>query len=412
MNLPFAVAVLVASRHVPETRGTATEHLDLARRGRRVGRPRPRHLRPDRDGSGRRPSSEWSGWPCSWCAEARSPEPMLPLALFRNRQFSGANATTLAVYAALGGAFFLLVLELQVVLGYSRARGRLGAAAGDRADARCCRPGRVPWPSASGPRIPMTIGPLGVAGGLLLWTRVDAGSTYVGAVLPGAIVFGLGLSLTVAPLTATIMASADEEHLGVASGVNNAVARLAGLLAVALLPTRRRASTPRGRRRRSTPASTMPCVVVRGPGGARRRGRAAHRADRGQGGNAHPGRVGASLRRPLPRARPPRRLTPAPAASSRPPRPHPHLEPATPVWQICHPGIAGSSPRPISRRRCGRSVTPASRVRSRTLSLNSRRPCGGTVTPASQVRDPGRSRDAGVADLSLAASRVRSRTPR
>jgi hypothetical protein len=83
----------------------------------------------------------------------------------------------------------------------------------------------------------MAIGPLAVAAGLLLWTRVDAGSTYIGAVLPGAIVFGLGLSLTVAPLTATIMAAADERHLGVASGINNAIARLAGLLAVALLPT-------------------------------------------------------------------------------------------------------------------------------------------------------------------------------
>jgi hypothetical protein len=83
----------------------------------------------------------------------------------------------------------------------------------------------------------MTVGPIVVAAGLLLWTRVDAGSTYVGAVLPGAIVFGLGLSLTVAPLTATIMASAEDEHLGAASGINNAVARVAGLLAVALLPS-------------------------------------------------------------------------------------------------------------------------------------------------------------------------------
>src|SRR5690606_32710387 len=87
-----------------------------------------------------------------------------------------------------------------------------------------------------GPRMPMTVGPLLVAAGLLLWARVDDGSTYVAAVLPGAVVFGLGLSLTVAPLTATIMAAADEGHLGAASGVNNAVARLAGLLAVALLP--------------------------------------------------------------------------------------------------------------------------------------------------------------------------------
>ncbi len=143
---------------------------------------------------------------------------------------------TLAVYAALSGAFFLLVLELQVVLGYSALEAGsalvpvtvlmllLSARAGALAQ-------RI------GPRLPMTVGPLGVAAGLLLWTRVDAGTSYVSGVLPGAIVFGLGLSLTVAPLTATIMAAADDEHLGVASGVNNAIARLAGLLAVALLPT-------------------------------------------------------------------------------------------------------------------------------------------------------------------------------
>ena len=82
----------------------------------------------------------------------------------------------------------------------------------------------------------MTIGPIGVAAGLLLWTRVGVGATYVEAVLPGAVVFGLGLACTVAPLTATIMASADGEHLGAASGVNNAIARLAGLLAVTILP--------------------------------------------------------------------------------------------------------------------------------------------------------------------------------
>jgi hypothetical protein len=167
--------------------------------------------------------------------EARSPAPMLPLALFRNRQFSGANLTTLAVYAALSGAFFLLVLQLQVALGYSALEAGMAllpvtllmVLLSSRAGA---------WAQRIGPRLPMTIGPIGVAAGLLLWTRVGVGTTYVEAVLPGAIVFGLGLACTVAPLTATIMASADSEHLGAASGVNNAIARLAGLLAVAILP--------------------------------------------------------------------------------------------------------------------------------------------------------------------------------
>jgi hypothetical protein len=87
-----------------------------------------------------------------------------------------------------------------------------------------------------GPRLPMTVGPLVVAAGLLLFGRVQPGATYPGTVLPAATVFGAGLALTVAPLTSAVLAAVDERHLGVASGVNNAVARLGGLLAVALLP--------------------------------------------------------------------------------------------------------------------------------------------------------------------------------
>src|ERR1700738_463433 len=87
-----------------------------------------------------------------------------------------------------------------------------------------------------GPRWPMTIGPMIVTAGLLLLLGTRPGSHYVAAVLPGVVVFGAGLALTVAPLTATVLAAADERHAGVASGVNNAVARAAGLLAVALLP--------------------------------------------------------------------------------------------------------------------------------------------------------------------------------
>jgi EmrB/QacA subfamily drug resistance transporter len=234
VNVPFALVVVVAARHVPETSSGMDEHLDM-------------------------PGAAAAALGLAFLTygliekatvvgvvgglllvgflvlELRSRAPMLPLGIFRNAQFSGANATTLAVYAALGGAFFLLILELQVAMGYSAlAAGSallpvtlLMLALSARAGALAQR---------IGPRLPMTVGPLLVAVGLLLWTRVDAGASYLGAVLPGAIVFGLGLSLTVAPLTATIMASADDRHLGVASGVNNAIARLAGLLAVALLP--------------------------------------------------------------------------------------------------------------------------------------------------------------------------------
>jgi EmrB/QacA subfamily drug resistance transporter len=234
VNVPFAAAVVVAARHVPETSSGEEEHLDL--RGAAAASLGLAFLTygliEEVAVVGVVGGVLLAGFlVLEWPSRA----PMLPLTVFRNAQFSGANATTLAVYAALGGAFFLLVIELQVALHYSAlAAGSallpvtllmlvLSARAGALAQ-------RI------GPRLPMTVGPLVVAGGLLLWTRVDAGGSYVGTVLPGAIVFGLGLSLTVAPLTATIMAAADDQHLGVASGVNNAIARLAGLLAVALLP--------------------------------------------------------------------------------------------------------------------------------------------------------------------------------
>ena len=234
INLPMAAAVLVASRHVPESSAPAGGRLDLlgavtASAGLALATYGIIEETPIVAVIG---VGVLAGF---LVLEARRRDPMLPLGLFRSRQFSGANATTLAVYAALSGAFFLLVLELQVVLGYSALEAGsallpvtlLMLALSARAGALAQR---------IGPRLPMTIGPVGVAVGLLLWSRVDAGSTYAATVLPGAIAFGLGLSLTVAPLTATIMAASDEEHLGVASGVNNAVARLAGLLAVAILP--------------------------------------------------------------------------------------------------------------------------------------------------------------------------------
>jgi EmrB/QacA subfamily drug resistance transporter len=167
--------------------------------------------------------------------ESRSSHPMLPLRLFRNRTFSGTNGTTLAVYAALSAALFMVVLELQIALDYSALEA--GAALvpvtilmvflSSRAGALSQR---------IGPRLPMTVGPLVIGGGLLLFTRIAPGAGYLTAVLPAAIVFGLGLSLTVAPLTSTVLASVDDGELGVASGVNNAASRLAGLLAVAVLP--------------------------------------------------------------------------------------------------------------------------------------------------------------------------------
>jgi EmrB/QacA subfamily drug resistance transporter len=167
--------------------------------------------------------------------ERRSPDPMLPLGLFASPQFTGANLVTFAVYAGLGVAFFLLVVDLQVALGYAALEAgvallpvsilmlllsaRMGALA-----------------QRVGARLPMTIGPLLVGFGLLLLGQVGPGDHYVSAVLPGVAVFGIGLAVTVAPLTAAVLAAVDEHHLGVGSATNNAVARLAGLLAVAVLP--------------------------------------------------------------------------------------------------------------------------------------------------------------------------------
>ena len=167
--------------------------------------------------------------------ERRVADPMLPLEIFRSRQFSAANAVTFVVYAALGGFFFLLVAFLQVSLGYTPIEA--GAASlpvtllmlafSARAGALAQR---------IGPRLPLTVGPLIVAVGLLMLTQLDEGSSYLTGVLPGVIVFGIGLTLVVAPVTATVLAAADSRHSGIASGVNNAVARVASLLAVAVLP--------------------------------------------------------------------------------------------------------------------------------------------------------------------------------
>jgi EmrB/QacA subfamily drug resistance transporter len=169
----------------------------------------------------------------------RSPEkvpPMLPLDVFASRQFTAINIVTFLVYGAFGGLLFLLVLQLQVVSGFSPLKAGsallpvtvlmlvLSARSGSLAQ-------------RFGPRWLMTAGITGTAIGMFLMGRIGPGASYFTDVFPAAVVFGLGLALTVAPLTATVLASADVRHAGVASGVNNAVARAAGLVAVAALPT-------------------------------------------------------------------------------------------------------------------------------------------------------------------------------
>lgn len=165
-----------------------------------------------------------------------SPVPaMVPLAVFGSRQFTAVNVVTFVVYAAFSGFFFLLILQLQIVAGFSPLAA--GTALLPATAAMLLLSSRAGWlAQKTGPRWLMATGTALCAVGLLLATRVGPNASYLADVLPSVLVFGLGLSLTVAPLTATVLASADVRHAGVASGVNNAVARAAGLLAVAGLP--------------------------------------------------------------------------------------------------------------------------------------------------------------------------------
>jgi hypothetical protein len=168
-------------------------------------------------------------------AEARSDHPALPLRLFRWRPFAAVNLATLLIYAALTGIFFFLPVTLQVVTGWSPLAAGVAAlpatllmlllsARGGALGARI------------GPRIPMTVGPLLAGAGALLLAGIGPGTSYVTGVLPGVVAVGAGLVLTVAPLTATALSAAPDHLAGVASATNNAVARVAGLLAVAVLP--------------------------------------------------------------------------------------------------------------------------------------------------------------------------------
>ncbi len=167
--------------------------------------------------------------------EHRAETPLVPLGLFSSSTFAGTNVVTFLLYGALGVVFFLLGLVLQGPLGYTPLQA--GAATMPITIAMLLLSSRAgQLATRIGPRIPMTVGPGLVAVAMLLLTRIDASSTYVADVLPGVVVFGLGLALTVAPLTATALGAVDDDHAGVASGINNAVARTGQLLAVAAIP--------------------------------------------------------------------------------------------------------------------------------------------------------------------------------
>lgn len=167
--------------------------------------------------------------------EEHRPHPMLPLDIFRSRQFTSANLVTFVVYGALGGVFFLFVVFLQTSLGYSPiAAGAASLPITVLMLTLSARSGALA--ARRGPRLQLTVGPLLIAAGMALMATIGVGDSYVAGVLPSMVVFGLGLACTVAPITATAMASAEARHSGLASGVNNAVSRTAQLVAVAALP--------------------------------------------------------------------------------------------------------------------------------------------------------------------------------
>ncbi len=244
INLPIGIFVAwAATEHVPETRDpTATGRLDLAGAVlAALGLAGTTYALIEAPGQGASAAVLLTGLGgvlalvSFFLGERRSPNPMLPLEIFRSRQFSAANGVTFVVYAALGGFFFLLVSFLQISLGYTPIEaGAASLPVTFLMLAFSARSGALA--QRIGARVPLTVGPLVIAIGLLMMTGINPGERYLTAVLPAVIVFGLGLTLVVAPVTATVLAAADTRHSGVASGVNNAVARVAGLLAVAVLP--------------------------------------------------------------------------------------------------------------------------------------------------------------------------------
>jgi EmrB/QacA subfamily drug resistance transporter len=245
INLPLAALVVaVALRHVPESRDPgATGSLDVT-----GGALVTLGLVGLTYGLIEGPAKGWAS-PGPLAAliaggallaafvawERHTPAPMLQLSLFASAQFSAANILTFVVYGALGGALFLLPIQLEQVSGYTALQAGISLlpitvimlALSARSGALAAR---------IGPRLQMSAGPVVIGIGLALFVRIGPSGNYLTEVLPALVVFGLGLATNVAPLTATVLAAAPAEHAGMASAVNNDVARAAGLIAVAVLP--------------------------------------------------------------------------------------------------------------------------------------------------------------------------------
>ncbi|HWC86692.1 MAG TPA: MFS transporter [Solirubrobacteraceae bacterium] len=164
--------------------------------------------------------------------ERRTPAPMLPLGLFKRRNFAVGNVQTFTMYGGLGITFFLLVLYLQEVAGYSALNAGFALMPSTIVMFLLSkRMGRLA--DRIGPRLFMGFGPLIAACGLALMLRLGAHVNYFTGLLPALLIFSLGLSSTVAPLTAAVLSDADQSNAGIASGINNAIARIASLLAIA-----------------------------------------------------------------------------------------------------------------------------------------------------------------------------------
>ncbi len=246
INLPLAaVVVWVALRHVPETRDESVRGLPLDVRGALV----------TVFGLAAITYGLTSGLESGWdslgvvvtlaagaiaavafaVVEHGRAGALVPLELFASRLFSAAIVVTFVVYAALSGALFLLPIQLQQTAGYSPLAA--GAALVPLTIVMLllsARAGRLS--QRIGPRLPMSLGPIVAGLGLALLGVVDRTSPYLSMVLPGVLVFGLGLALTVAPLTSTVLQAGGEEHAGASAAINNTVARVAGLIAVATIP--------------------------------------------------------------------------------------------------------------------------------------------------------------------------------
>jgi EmrB/QacA subfamily drug resistance transporter len=243
INLPLAVFVVIAARHIPETRSDSGDHhIDVV--GAALAALGLAALiygltEGSSYGWGARQITATAGGVVLLVVflfvETKTRTPMLPLRVFRSHQFSAANAVTVVVYGALGGTFFLLPVELQQGAGFSPvAAGASLLPVTAMLLLLSSRMGR--FAARRGPRLQMTAGPIVAATGVALFTRISPGAGYASAVLPGVLVFGLGMAITVAPLTATVMAAAPPGDVGVASAINNDLARTAALFAVAVLP--------------------------------------------------------------------------------------------------------------------------------------------------------------------------------